>query len=399
MNRINPDNGQIYYFSTKDGLPSGNIYLSKTDKTGAIWFASATGIARFVPTADKERQKPNIFITGLRVAGETQKISETGEISLPELELTADKNNLTIDFVGLGASLGEELKYEYRLGDENSAWLLSNERTLNFANLSAGNYRFAVRAVKSGGLISQTPATFSFNILRPIYLRPWFILLSALIIGFAIYGLYRFRVNRLLEIERTRTRIATDLHDDIGADLSKISMLSEVIKMQMTNGNENNNRLLTTIAETSRKSVDSMRDIVWAINPSRDSLTDLIQKMRQFAEETLVEKNIKLVFNAPPEHQNLKISMDTRRELYLIFKEAVNNAAKYADCKKVEIDFQINGKEIFLSVKDDGKGFDISEDFEGNGLKNMKRRAENLKGKFEIISSEGTKISVNFPQK
>ena len=398
VDQINLKTREVKHFTTKDGLPGGDISLSKTDKTGAIWFGSLSGIARFVPEADKLRQTPNIYISGLRVAGVSQKISELGEISLPDAEFTADKNNLTIDFIGLGASLGEDLNYQYQLGDDDSEWLTTKERTLNFANLSADNYKFSVRAVTSDGLISQQPATFSFKILSPIYLRWHFLMLAALLIGFVIYQFYLFRVRRLLEIERTRTRIATDLHDDIGSDLSKISLLSEVVKMQLKNGNEDNNRLLTTIAETSRKSVDSMRDIVWAINPSRDSLYDLINKMRQFAEDTLIEKDINLIFNAPTEQQKLKISMDTRRELYLIFKEAVNNTAKYSNCSKVEIDFAIIGKEIILIVKDNGKGFDISQDFEGNGLKNMKRRAENLKGKFEIDSTQGTNISVKFPQ-
>lgn len=397
VDRLNLETGEVRHFTAEDGLPSGDIYLSHSDKTGAVWFGSITGISRFVPEADNPRQTPNIFITGLRVAGVSQKISELGETILPDLEFAADKNNLTVEYLGLGASLGEKLKYQYRLGDENAEWITTNERTLNFANLSAGNYQFAVRATTSDGLTSPNPATFSFKILRPIYLRWWFLTLATLLIGFAIWQLYRVRVRRLLEIERTRTRIATDLHDDIGADLSKISLLSEVVKMQMTNGNDENNRLLTKIAETSRKSVDSMRDIVWAINPSRDSLNDIVQKMRLFAEETTIKSNIKLIFNAPTDNQNLKLSMDTRRELYLIFKEAVTNASKYADCSEVEIDFEIIGKEISLQIKDNGKGFDTSQDFDGNGLKNMKRRCENLKGKFEIDSTHGTKISVNFP--
>ncbi len=396
IDQINFETKQVKHFTVNDGLPSGEINLSKTDKTGAIWFGSPTGIAKFIPEADKPRQPPNIFISGLRVAGNSQKISELGETVLPDAEFTADKNNLTIDYLGLGASLGEDLKYQYQLGDENNEWITTKERTLNFANLSAGDYKFAVRAITSDGLISQNPATFSFKILRPIYLRWWFITLATLLIGFAIYQFYLFRIRRLLEIERTRTRIATDLHDDIGSDLSKISLLSEVVKMQMINGNEDSNRLLTTIAETSRKSVDSMRDIVWAINPNRDSLNDLVKKMRQFAEENLVEKNIKLIFNAPS--QKLKLSMDTRRELYLIFKEAVNNAAKYSNCSQVEINFAINGKEISLNIKDNGIGFDTSKDFDGNGLNNMKRRCKTLKGSFEIDSSNGTKISVMLPQ-
>ena len=398
VDQLNLETGEVRHFTTNDGLPGGRIYLSKTDRTGAIWFGSLAGIARFVPEADRPRQTPNIFITGLRVAGIPQKISELGETVLPNSEFAADKNNLTIEYLGLGASLGENLKYQYRLGDENSEWITTNERTLNFANLSAGDYQFAVRAIASDGLISPNSATFSFKILRPIYLRWWFLTLAALLIGLAIWQLYRVRVRRLLEIERTRTRIATDLHDDIGADLSKISLLSEVVKMQLSNGNEENNRLLTKIAETSRNSVDSMRDIVWAINPSRDSLNDLVQKMRQFAEESLVEKDIKLVFDAPNDNQKPILSMDTRRELYLIFKEAVTNSSKYADCSQVEINFEIVGKEISLTIQDNGKGFDSAQDFEGNGLKNMKRRAENLNGAFNVTVGNGTKISVTIPK-
>jgi signal transduction histidine kinase/ligand-binding sensor domain-containing protein len=400
IDQVNLETKEVKHFNSNDGLPGGDVNLSKTDKTGAIWFGSPMGIAKFVPEADKPRQPPNIFISGLRVAGDSQKISELGESILPDAEFTADKNNLAINYLGLGASLGEDLKYQYQLSDENSEWITTNERTLNFANLSAGDYKFAVRAITSDGLISPNPATFSFKILRPIYLRWWFLVLASLIVGLAIRQLYRVRVRRLLEIERTRTRIATDLHDDIGSDLSKISLLSEVVKMQMKNGNEENNRLLTTIAETSRKSVDSMRDIVWAINPSRDSFNDLVKKMRLFAEESLVEKNIKLIFNAPNDNQKLKLSMDTRRELYLIFKEAVNNAAKYSNCSQVEINFSIIGKEISLNIKDNGKGFNVSQEFDGNGLNNMKRRCENLKGKFELTSSQahGTNISANFPQ-
>jgi signal transduction histidine kinase len=142
-----------------------------------------------------------------------------------------------------------------------------------------------------------------------------------------------------------------------------------------------------------------MRDIVWAINPTRDSLSNLVHKMRGFAEETLVERNISLTFDAPIDHQNFKLSMDTRRELYLIFKEAVSNAAKHSACSRVKIDFEVIGKDISLKIGDNGNGFDATLDFEGNGLNNMKRRAENLGGKFFINFHNGTVIHVLVPQK
>ncbi|MEJ7701204.1 MAG: ATP-binding protein [Pyrinomonadaceae bacterium] len=143
-----------------------------------------------------------------------------------------------------------------------------------------------------------------------------------------------------------------------------------------------------------------MSDIVWAINPERDSVLDMIQRMRQFAEETLSEKAIRLKFNAPEESAQLKLSMDTRRELFLIFKESVNNAVKYADCSGVKADFRVASGEIFLEITDDGRGFDASGESRGNGLANMKSRAEKLSGKFEIVSEigKGTTVKVRIPQ-
>jgi signal transduction histidine kinase len=207
-------------------------------------------------------------------------------------------------------------------------------------------------------------------------------------------------LNNLLSIERTRTRIATDLHDDIGANLSKISILSEIVKMQFAGGSEEKNRLLDSIADASRQSVTSMHDIIWAINPERDSVLGMIHRMREFAEETLSEKAIRLEFNAPEESAQLKLSMDTRLELFLIFKESVNNAVKYANGSEVKADFRVASGEIFLEIADDGRGFDASDASGGNGLANMKRRAEKLGGKFEIVSElgKGTTLKVWIPQ-
>jgi signal transduction histidine kinase/sugar lactone lactonase YvrE len=393
---IDPKSKNIGHYSTVDGLNDNKIEISFRAGKNVLWFGTANSLAKFVPQPPRANSMPQIFITKIQVAGKNLPIPDKDR----EIEISSDESQIVIDFTGIDFASGQTLLFQHKLVGAKDEWSSPDKsRSVNFANLSAGSYQFAVRAVTSDGLTGENPVTFSFKILRPIYLRWWFLTLAALLIGLTVWQLYRFRIRRLLEIERTRTRIATDLHDDIGSDLSKISLLSEIVKMQMKGGNEENNRLLTKIAETSRNSVDSMRDIVWAINPSRDSLNDLVKKMRQFAEESLIEKNIKLNFNAPDDRQKLKISMDARRELYMIFKEAVSNTAKYSKCSEVEINFKILGKEISLQIKDNGKGFDISQDFEGNGLKNMKRRCETLKGKFEISSQKdnGTTISAKFP--
>lgn len=210
---------------------------------------------------------------------------------------------------------------------------------------------------------------------------------------FAIYLFYKNRVARLLEMERMRTRIATDLHDDIGANLTRISLLSEVAKQKPTNGNGN---LLTSIADIARESVASMNDIVWAISPDHDSLLDLTVRMRRHAEEIFALREIDLVFNAPTADADLKLSVGVRRDVLLIFKEAVNNAARHSDCTKVEIDFRLNNAMLFLRIEDNGEGFETGSENDGQGLRSMTRRARALGGNLKIDSSKSTKTIIKF---
>jgi nitrate/nitrite-specific signal transduction histidine kinase len=294
------------------------------------------GLARFVPEPPRQRKPPVILITGLRVEGLPQSVSVLGETDVGELDLKSDQQQISVDFLGLGASLGEKLRYEYRLNDEN--WTPTTERTVNFANLASDDYRFEVRAQTDDRLFSQ-PAVFLFKIAVPLWRQWWFIASLSVFLGLAIYLIYRYRLGRLLELERTRTRIATDLHDDIGTNLSKISLLSEVVNLQLANQNLESSRLLNSIAEISRESVSSMSDIVWAINPKRDSVLELVRRMRLHAEESFLEKGASVKFNAPEDGAAIKLSMDVRRELYLIFKEAVSNAARHSDCKNIEVNF------------------------------------------------------------
>ena len=257
---------------------------------------------------------------------------------------------------------------------------------VNYAGLAAGNYRFSVRAVNRENITSRAPATFKFYILPPIYLRWWFLALGVLVMGGAGYFVYHYRVRQLLEMERMRTRIATDLHDDIGANLTRISLLSEVAKQ-----NTGNRNLLTSIAEIARESVASMNDIVWAISPEHDHLRDLTRRMRSFAEEVFAWREIDLNFHAPD--ADLKLSVGVRRDVLLIFKEAVNNAAKHSNCSQVSIDFQCQNNRLKLSVSDNGNGFETENvEPDGQGLRSMSRRAKALGGDLTIESNDGTTV-------
>jgi signal transduction histidine kinase len=400
VNRLPPATGEVKILRLSDKMPPREFRTAMCDARGTLWFGTTAGLVKYEPFDDEASKAPEILLTKIEIEGKAQKVSAvgTGEINLPPL--APEQNQVRIDYVSLAALNDEDVRYQYKFDSQTDWSPPSKERFVNFAGLSSGDYKIEFRAVAGDHLTSEQPAVVTFKILPPFYLRAWFLVLAALSFAAAIYGFYRNRLNNLLGIERTRTRIATDLHDDIGANLSKISILSEIVKMQFAGGSEEKNRLLDSIADASRQSVTSMRDIIWAINPERDSVLDMIHRMREFAEETLSEKAIRLEFNAPEESAQLKLSMDTRRELFLIFKESVNNAVKYANCSEVKADFRVASGEIFLEIADDGRGFDASDASGGNGLGNMKRRAEKLGGKFEIVSElgKGTTLKVWIPQ-
>jgi signal transduction histidine kinase len=343
---------------------------------------------------------PPILITGLRIAGDPQPISPLGEVEIAPVELGPYKNQLRIDFVALGFSPGERLRYQYKLEGASQDWSqLADQRTVNFANLAPGRYRFLVQAVNADDVMSEVPASFSFTILPPVWQRWWFIAIVVALAGIIAHTLYSYRVARLLELERVRTRIATDLHDDIGSSLSQIAIMSEVVQQQVGGENQRVSRPLSVIAGTSRELVDSMADIVWAVNPKRDHLIDLTQRMRQFAGEVLTARNIEFTFGAPGLESDIQIETDVRREVFLIFKEAINNVVRHSKCSSVEIRFGVNDNRLMLKVADDGRGFDPARTSGGHGLASMKRRAESIGGVLEILAEaeRSTTITLQAP--
>jgi ligand-binding sensor domain-containing protein/signal transduction histidine kinase len=400
VDRLDAETGNVKHYTSADGLPKGMIEASFRDHEGALWFSSWFGLSRLVPERNESSWLPAVYITGLHVEGVAQRISELGELNPHALELASNQHQVNIDFVGLGASVGDELRYQYRLEGAGNDWSVpTTQHTVNYANLASGNYRFLVRAINADGQVNPQAASFSFNISAPIWQRAPFWILAALIITIVTFALYRYRVSRLLEVANMRTRIATDLHDDIGANLTRIAILSEVARQQLGNGNLEPDSPLSAIARISRESVASMSDIVWAINPQRDSLLDLVRRMRRQAEEIFTTRDIPLKFVAPEIASHHKLSVDVRRDLFLIFKEALNNAARHSRCTHVSVALSTEGAWLTLEIADNGIGFDSSTDNEGQGLLSMQRRAENLGGALNIETShgEGTIVKLCIP--
>ena len=238
--------------------------------------------------------------------------------------------------------------------------------------------------------------------LPPLWQRWWVIVTAASLIVCAAYAGHRYRLSHILRLERIRQRIATDLHDDIGASLSQIAILSDLgrggLEVRDLDGVSHR---LAAIATTARELVDTMSDIVWAVNPRRDSVEDLVHRMRRFATDTLEAANISVTFVSPPGGAAWRLGPNLRREILLIVKEGVTNIVRHANCTDASIDLGIGHHKLTLQIRDNGRGFDPAAAPAGNGLRSMRRRAEALGGDLQLESSPGpnggTTLSIQVP--
>ena len=399
IDRFDSSTGHVRHFTATDGLTPGLLRAGFRDRRGALWFGTTTGLVRFIPGDDVGPDSPGshgprTLISAVRVAGVPQLVSALGEVSVVLPDLPSDHNQVEAEFFAFGWTAGEVLRYQYRLVGATATWSApSLLRSVNFASLARGRYTLLVRAVNSDGTVSDAPASLSFTILGPIWTRWWFIALVVASVAAILFALYRYRMARVLELAAIRTRIATDLHDDIGANLTRIGLLSEVARQ------DRDDDRLTSIGNIARESVSAMSDIVWTINPRHESLADVIGRMRRHGEDLFTQRDIDLRFNAPDAHDSLRLSMDVRRDLLLIFKEAVNNTARHAHCTRVSIDLYRRGSRLIFSITDNGVGFDTSSEYSGQGLTSLRRRTERLKGTIDVqsVPGAGTTLTLQIP--
>jgi two-component system sensor histidine kinase UhpB len=206
-----------------------------------------------------------------------------------------------------------------------------------------------------------------------------------LVIILLLFGYRTYRIRQTLHLQSIRNKISGDLHDDIGSTLNSISIYSEVARKK----DEQQDEALEMIGEASRKIIDAMSDIVWTVNPDNDSFAKIIFRMKSLAYNLFRAKKIEFTFHSDEKLNDKKLSLEQRRNFYLIFKEAINNLVKYSNATRVAITLASENNYIKLLIRDDGVGFDMAADTSGNGLKNMKRRADEMKAQFKIESNMG----------
>jgi len=734
VERLDPATGRIKQYTPDDGLAAVSPQVALRDREGTLWFGAIKGLSRLIPPPDRVELPPPIFIGGLRIAGQTYPVSDFGQTEVSSLELEPSQNQMNIDFFGLDLTLGEPLRYQYKLEGAGKDWSPPTAQRTVELSLGPGSYRFLVRAMRADGTLSETPAVVGFKILRPIWQRWWFLSFLVFLVCSAVFAFDRYRVartkelraaldksrtltseltdqrselrranktlelefaiirvlaesttpaeaapgmlqvicedqgwemgaiwdvaqpgnvlrclnvwhrpelkasefealtrkrtfvpgeglpgrvlasgqahwiaeltddtnfprlgvaareglhsgfgfpillrgqvigvmeffsraprepdadqtrimsaigsqlgqliqrkwaeealresenryrtlagaasdaiitideasrivlvndaaekifgystgemlgaeltmlmpeylrhlhqtglaryketgkrhiswaaielpglrkdgreiplelsfgefikddkryftgiarditerklaeealrrsreERFAELERVRRRIAADLHDDIGSSLTQISLLSEVMRTRVDRDDSRLTGPLSMIAGASRELVDSISDIVWAINPQKDHLSDLTLRMRRFASDVFTARNILFRLSEPDEEQDVQLGANIRREIFLIFKESVNNVVRHSGCIEAQIEFQVAEQYLVLKVADDGKGFDSSASANGHGLTSMRKRAQDIGGRLEITSNggKGTTVSLKVP--
>ncbi len=390
----NFSSGKVYYFDQDDGLPaerasSRSIYFDK----GRNCFYSlhnnylAVFPAHIIEVVNNVR---HLLITDIAFS-DTTFYNPSDNLSL-----NYDQNNFSVHFTML--NYDEPHSYDFFYRTDNKSWIkLPGNQVTFFNSLSSGKHLIEIRADSKLG--EKYIKAIILSIAYPFWQTWWFKLLAGLCIAMFIYKLYRYRLNQVKKFYAMRTTISQDLHDEIGSTLGSISIYSEVAK-KLSYTNEKADEAISKIGIVSRELMGNMSDIVWSINPNNESFEQLQNRMRAFAVLMFTPNEIAFTFHAPHNINKIPFSMQRRRNIYLIFKEAVSNIVKYAGSNVVNIDLTFHENIFCMRITDNGKGFnqDSMEVFNGNGIKNMRSRAKDMNAEFSIQSglSEGTAIKVTF---
>lgn len=383
------------HYDQQDGLQSrefnGGAYFKNKD--GEIFFGGINGINYFRPrNIVKNTALPPVVVNKFKIFDSEQK----GE--LQEIHLSHDQNFITFEFAALDYTNPSGNKYAYRLENFENEWHYTDAkyRVANYTNLPHGTYIFRVKGTNNDGVWNETGTKIMLIISPPFWLTWWFILLCIIAVSIPAILILKFRSDKIKSIEKLKTKLAADIHDNIGAGLTEISILSELVSNDITNSPDNARGKLQYIGHTARKLVDDLSDIVWVINPNQDSLYDLIIRLKNSYHEVFSYMGIAFKTDNLEKLADMKLSMEYRQNLFLIFKEGINNCIKHSKCKKIALNVNIKGNVIQMSLTDDGQGLIEKSGRKGNGLVNIKTRAKIIGGKvyWHSVPNEGT--TVNF---
>ena len=391
--KIEADLKDFTQYDLNDGLQSlefnGGAYLKSKD--GTFYFGGVKGLNYFNPDSIiTNNYSPQVVISKIKIFD--KKVIGTKR----KLVLDRTQNYFSFEFASLDFENPVKNKYKYILEGLDKKWSTTDakNRKVNYTNLDPGHYKFIVLGTNSAGLWSKKNASIDIEILAPFWMKWWFIALVIIsiisLIAFFIYQRFRY----FIAMDKLKNNLAADLHDNIGSGLTEISILSEIASHEI-NKPELATKHLAQVSDLSRNLVDVMSDIVWVVNPKQDSLYDLIVRLKDSYGEILQQLGIKLETSNLEKLNTIRLPIEYRQNVYLIFKEAFNNSIKHSKCTLIKINITIKGSKITISLEDNGIGFDMKKPENGNGLLNIKERAKKINAEISILSNKnrGTKIT------
>ncbi|MBS1760120.1 MAG: hypothetical protein JST23_08370 [Bacteroidetes bacterium] len=415
---FNPTLKTFQNFTDEDGLPGNefNRFISRYMQNGELMFGSVDGFVIFNPkeVLQKQPAAPLVF-TGISILNKplNWKI-DSSNLNTPIgyakfITLNPGQNIFSISFATLEYRSNVKKMYKYKLDGFDKDWTNpSSKNEVTYTNLLPGIYTFYVMGANTDGVWNEKPISIKIIIQPYWYQTILFKLLVLLLFVLSLYGFYRYRLKQGLKLEKLRNRIARDLHDEIGSTLSSISIYAASANKVIA-GNEKAESILSKINAGTSEVMEAISDIVWAVNTSNDRFENLANRMRAFAVQSTEAKNIELQFTENKDIPHIALNMEQRKNIYLICKEAISNALKYADCSLLQVLITKEQQHLFVKIHDNGNGFAISNldvvepnhSFGGNGIKNMKARAVEINASLEIITklSIGTSIILSIPLK
>jgi ligand-binding sensor domain-containing protein/signal transduction histidine kinase len=394
-------------------------------KDGRLWFATTKGLSVVDPKSGKQTNKtpPPVWIEqvvsdnqriedgGLRMdAGAKATINSSSILYSPSthLKIPPGRGELEFHYTALSFTAAEKNRFRYKLENYDADWVdAGTRRTAFYNNLSPGSYTFRVIACNNDGIWNSVGSSVRISVQPHVWQTWWFLGLSGCaaiaMIGGTARSITRSKMQRQLErleqqhaIERERTRIAQDMHDDLGVRLTELLMVGDQAAKPETGLEETKSRV-ERILHLTRDAVNNLDALVWAVNPQNDSLDRFIPYTCDCIQALLESTNIRLRFEVGEELPNSPLSSETRHHLYMVIREAINNVVKHSSATTVCFRLKVEKSKILVSIEDDGKGFPIDEaDGFGNGLLNMAKRMEEIGGLF-VLSSEsgkGTQIQL-----
>jgi two-component sensor histidine kinase len=387
---------KIEIYGKDDGILSEAFQLNAMQllKDGRVAAGTSKDFIYFHPRNLQSNQiPPDVKITGLRVFS-SQLNTDSILLLEDKMRLSYEQSLVTIEFSSL-TYLNDKFTYYYKLEGLDKDWVkATNNLSATYNYLSGGNYTFLVRCENGDGVPSKNISSLKIYIRPPFWETWWFYFLLASATGGLLYFIHRLRINRLVDMQHVRTRIARDLHDDMGSTLSTINILSEMAKMKIDKDLNVTKDYLTKISDNSSRMMEAMDDIVWSINPMNDNMQKITARMREYATNLFEAKDIDYTFLVDESVKQIKLDMESRRDFFLIFKEAINNLVKYSKCTHAIVKIEIYEYTMVMKIQDDGVGFNVKEADNGNGLSNMQKRAQTLNSILNIESkpNTGTKV-------